>query len=72
MVSSFESLEIALSEEIFHLQRDTTQRTGQCIMNALSTVAPALAASVPEEADPFYQDSLIPAFWEWFYVQEST
>ena len=61
------SLEIALGEEIFHLQRDTTQRTGQCIMNALSTVAPGLAAMVPREVDPFYDDGLIPAFWAWFY-----
>jgi hypothetical protein len=64
------SLEIALGEEIYHQQR-TGQRTGQAIMNALHTVSPALAALVPEDVDPFYQDSLIPAFWEWFYVEIS-
>jgi hypothetical protein len=66
------SLEIALSEEIFHLQRDTTQRTGQAIMNALSVVAPGIAAKVPREVDPFYDNGLIPAFWAWFYNEIET
>lgn len=63
------SLEIALGEEIYHQQREGGQRTGQAIMNALQKVSPALAGMVPEDVDPFYQDSLIPAFWEWFYEE---
>lgn len=60
------SLEIALGEEIYHQQREG-QRTGQAIMNALSSVAPGIAAKVPREVDPFYDNGLIPAFWAWFY-----
>lgn len=63
------SLELALGEAIYRQQAKRSQRTGQSIMNALHEVSPDLAMKVPAEVDPFYQDSLIPAFWDWFYEE---
>ena len=65
------SLDIAIGEAIYRQEKagKGALRTGQAIMNALHEVSPDLAARVPEEVDPFYQDSLIPAFWDWFYEE---
>lgn len=65
------SLDIAITEAIYRQHRDGqgAVRTGQAIMNALHEVSPSLASLVPTEVDPFYDDSLIPAFWDWFYSE---
>jgi len=44
---------------------DKHYRWGQHLFNYLAAYDSALANSVPHDADPFYNDEVIPAFVEW-------
>ena len=56
----------------FRSRPGTNQREGQLLMNALSTLDPDLAKVLVieyPEADCFYDDSKIPAFFELMFPQ---
>lgn len=43
-----------------------TWRRGQCAFNALNRLRPELADKVrTTNADPFYRDDRVDAFWDW-------
>lgn len=49
------------------------ERVGQNAMNTLRTYAPdAYDEVTATEADPFYNDSRIPAFYEWLTKREGS
>lgn len=44
-------------------RHDLDWRRGQTAFNLLAQARPRIAAVVPAEADPFYLDERLPAFW---------